>query len=52
MAESHQKVPSKREVRECEERAGSRSREMRHKKQKFYNEGCKEGHGPRISGSF
>lgn len=43
MAESHQKVSHKREVRESEERADSRSREIQHKKQRFYNEGCKDG---------
>lgn len=43
MEESHQKVPRKREVREPEEGADSRSREMLHKKHRFYNEGCKEG---------
>lgn len=50
MAESHQKVPRKREVRESEEWAECRSREMRHKKQRFYDEGFKEGPGPRNSG--
>lgn len=43
MAESHLKVPCKREVRESEERADSRSREIPHKKQRSYCEGCREG---------